>query len=286
MLNCFDESKTFEHMDQAAFKFTHKLIGHPALSLENLAKVLPGLKERVVYSKDLLSVGDDFEGTFKNSSKEKSLEEVIDTLRTSNAYIMVNGPEADPSFHDLYQQLVRDVEVLMRRVGVGKKAIDSKLFLFIASPNSVTPFHIDRYSTFLMQFRGSKQVSVFPQWSEQAVSSQNREAYVAYANTKLPFNDEIDACGTCYDFAPGEALHIPFIAGHHVKNGPDDVSISISIIFNTEQSMAWRKALRFNFTARKMLAPLGLQPEAVGLKPLRDRLKAQAWATFTRVRGR
>lgn len=284
-MNCFEESTKFDLMDKDAFKFNHKLLGHPALSLENLAAVLPNLKDRVVYSKDLLSVSDDFEGTFKQSSKEKSLEEVIETIRTSNSYIMVNGPEADASFQDLHRLLVNDVEVLMQRLGVGKKAIASRLFLFIASPNSVTPFHVDRYSTFLMQFRGSKQLSVFPQWSEQAVSSQNREAYVAYSNTKLPFNEEIDALGTCFDFAPGEALHIPFIAGHHVKNGPDDVSISMSIIFNTEQSMAWRQALRFNFSARKILSRVGMQPEAIGQSAFRDKLKAKAWNTLAKIRG-
>jgi Cupin-like domain len=285
MFNCFEEDPKFDLMDKDAFKFTHKLLGHPTLSLENLASVLPKLKDRVVYSKDLLSINDDFEGTFKQSSKEKTLEEVIETIRTSNSYIMVNGPEADSSFQDLHRLLVSDVEVLMQKLGVGKKAIDSKLYLFIASPNSITPFHIDRYSTFLMQFRGSKLLSVFPQWNEQAVSSQNREAYVTYSNTKLPFNAEIDALGTCFDFAPGEALHIPFIAGHHVKNGPDDVSISMSIIFNTEQSMAWRRALRFNFAARKFLSPIGIKPHAIGQSPIRDKIKAKAWNAFTKIRG-
>lgn len=283
-MNCFEDTHDLDLMDKDGFKFKHKLMGHPALSLENLAVVLPRLQDRVVYSSDLLSVSDDFEGKFKQRSTDKTIEEVIDTIRTGNSYIMVNSPEADDSFKELHSMLLGDVEALMQRLGLGKKAIDSKLFLFIASPNSVTPFHIDRYSTFLLQFRGSKQFSIFPQWNEKSVSSQNREAYVAYANTKLPFNAEIDALGTCYDFAPGEALHIPFIAGHHVKNGADDVSISMSIIFNTEQSMAWRRALRFNFTARKWLSRFGMEPHQVGQAPIRDKIKAKAWDLFTKAR--
>lgn len=285
MFNSFTNTDALKLMDKEAFKFHHTLLAHPSLSLENLATVLPRLKDRVVYSKDLLNLADDFEGTFKHSSKEKSLEEVIETIRTGNSYIMVNGPEADESFKDLHRLLLEDVETLMRQLGVGNKAIDSKLFLFIASPNSVTPFHIDRYSTFLMQFRGTKQVSVFPQWNENAVSSVNREAYIAYANTKLPFNEEIDKLGEVFDFSPGEAIHIPFISGHHVKNGSDDVSISMSIIFNTAQSMAWRQALRFNFTARKIMSRFGLQPSAVGQSVIKDKIKAKAWTTFSKVRN-
>lgn len=285
MFNSFADTDALKLMDKEAFKFHHKLLGHPSLSLENLAVVLPRLKDRVVYSKDLLNLSDDFEETFKQNPKEKSLEEVIETIRTGNSYIMVNGPEADASFKDLHRLLLEDVESLMRQLGVGNKAIDSKLFLFIASPNSVTPYHIDRYSTFLMQFRGTKQVSVFPQWNETAVSSANREAYIAYSSTKLPFNDEIDKLGQVFDFAPGEAIHIPFIAGHHVKNGVDDVSISMSIIFNTAQSMAWRQALRFNFAARKMMSRFGLQPSSVGHSVIKDKIKANAWNAFSKIRN-
>lgn len=285
-MQSFEENEVLNQMDSAAFKFTHKLLGHPALSLENLARVLPALpKERVAYSKGLLDVSDDFEGTFKTRPADRTIEETIENIRTSNAYIMVSGPEVDPSFAPLHRQLVEDVETLMRRLGVGNKAIDPQLYLFIASPNSVTPFHIDRYSTFLMQFRGSKQVSVFPQWDERSVSSANREAYISYSNTKLPFNDEINALGTTFEFAPGEALHIPFIAGHHVRNGADDVSISMSIIFNTEQSMAWRRALRFNHSARRVLKRVGLAPAPIGTQPWRDNTKAKAWAAFTKARG-
>ena len=285
-MKCFNENDVLDQLDSAAFKFTHKLMGHPALSLENLARVLPSLSaERVSFSKGLMNIGDDFESTFKQRHADRSLEDVIENIRTSNAYIMVNRPEVDPSFAPLHRQLVEDVETLMRRLGVGDKAIDPQLFLFIASPNSITPFHIDRYSTFLMQFRGSKHVSVFPQWDDRCVSSAHREAYISYSNTKLPFNEEIDALGTSFEFSPGEALHIPFIAGHHVRNGSDDVSISMSIIFNTEQSMAWRRALRFNHSARRFLKPVGVTPFPVGKQPWRDATKAQLWDSFTKLRS-
>lgn len=285
MFNCFNRDADFGLFDKAAFKFSHRLMGHPALSMENIANVLPRLKDRVVYSGSPFKLGDDFEGSFKNRQQEKPLEEIIDTLQVSNSYIMVSGPEVDPSFFELYREMLDDVESVMCSLRLGKQAIDAKLFLFIASPNSVTPFHIDRFSTFLFQFRGSKTVSVFPQWAECAVSSASREAYVAYSNTKLPFSPEIDALGTEFNFSPGEALHIPFIAGHHVKNGPGDVSISMSIIFNTSQSIAWRQALRFNFTARKLYKKIGMQPSPIGQSFARDLIKAKAWSAFSSVRG-
>jgi hypothetical protein len=285
MYQCFQDDVKTEQLDRSPFKFHHKLLGHPALTLENLARALPALpQDRVMYSKGLLKNGDDFETTFRRKPKDRSLEETIESIRTTDSYIMVRSPEADHSFAPLYRELIADVESLMRQRGVGARAIDPQLYLFIASPNSVTPFHIDRYSTFLLQFRGSKTVTVAEPWDERVVASPNREAYVVRQNTKLPWSGEIDNYSTAFEFSPGEALHIPFIAGHHVRNGPDDVSISMSIIFNTDQSMRWREALSFNYVARKHMSRVGMAPGFVGSRPVRDSLKARAWRAYRGLR--
>lgn len=284
-MHSFEETYALDQLDSAAFKFNHKLLGHPSLSLENLARVLPELPAgRVEFSKGLLNINDDFENTLNQAGKLK-LEEIIENIRVSNSYIMVNHPDVHPSFAPIKRQLVEDVGSIMRRLDIGKEVIDPRLFLFIASPNSITPFHIDRYSNFLMQFRGSKHVSVFPQWDERAVTAKHHEAYMAYSNTKLPFNDDIDALGTRFEFKPGEAIHIPFLAGHHVRNGSDDVSISMAIFFNTEQNNAWRKALRFNGIARKALNKMGMDPAPIGRQAWRDKAKAWGWDAFTRIRN-
>ena len=284
-MESFEENDALDQLDSAAFKFNHKLLGHPSLSLENLARVLPELPvERVEFSKGLIDINADFEKTLETDRSKIKLEEIIENIRTSNSYIMVNHPDVHPSFAPIKRQLVEDVESIMRRLGIGREAIDPRLFLFIASPNSITPFHIDRYSNFLMQFRGSKHVSVFPQWDERAVTAEHHEAYMAYANTKLPFNDEIDALGKRFEFKPGEAIHIPFLAGHHVRNGSEDVSISMAIFFNTEQNNAWRKALRFNGVARNVLKKVGLNPAPVGQQAWRDKVKALGWDAYSKFR--
>lgn len=276
MFECFSNDLPANKLDQEAFKFQHKLMGHPALSLENLARVIPALpKQQVMYSKELLDTDADFETTFRRRPKDQTIEETIENIRHKNSYIMVSSPEVDTSFAPVYADLLNDVNKLINKRGVGKHAIDPKLYLFIASPNSVTPFHLERYSTFLMQFRGSKEVSVFPQWGEHVVSAASREGYVAYADTHLPWSEDKNQHASKFNFKPGEALHIPFVAGHHVKNGADDVSISMSIIFNTAQTAAWRKALVFNHASRKMLARIGMRPSPVGKNALLDHSRAR-----------
>lgn len=286
MHKCFKDDIQVDLLDRQPFKCGHKLLDHPALTLENLANVLPALPEdNVRYSKGLLATSANFESTFMHRPRDVSLGETIETLRTGDNYIMVSSPEVHPSFANLKRELLGSVEALIRARRAGKRAADAKLFLFIASPNSVTPFHIDRYSTLLMQFRGSKSVCVSEPWDERVVTPERCEAYITHRSTSLPWSPELDKLSTTYDFTPGEAIHIPFVAGHHVRNGAEDVSISMSIIFNTEESLRWRRALAFNDTARKYLKKVGASPAPVGHSRIRDGIKARAWASYAGLKA-
>lgn len=236
-----------------------------------------------MYSTKRLQTDADFEKTFRERP-DVPIEAVLDRLRESDSYIMISSPQVAPSFADLYRALLADVSELMALRKLGPTPLQPTLYLFIASPNSVTPFHIDRYSTLLLQFRGSKRVTVFPQWDQRIVPAQPLEDYVARRSTSLRWSPEMNEFGTCYDFSPGEALHIPFAAGHHVENGADDVSISMSIIFNTRESVRWRDALLFNSVARKYLARAGLPVTGVGQDAICDTAKALLWRSAEKAR--
>jgi len=286
MYRCFVGAIEEEMLDRQDFVLKHKLLSHPSLSLESLASVIPALrKDQVFYSKGLLDVDADFESTYRTRPRDRTIEETIENIRVTDSYIMVRSPESHEAFRELHRDLIGDVEALMRRRGVGRTAIDPQLYLFIASPNSITPFHVDRYSTFLLQFRGSKTVSIYPQWNQKVVPSSRLEDYMAYSNTRLHWEDSMSSLAQHHDFQPGDALHIPFAAGHHVKNGPGDVSISMSIIFNTDESMVWRRALQFNQFSRRYLRRLGLAPSPVGAGDWRDAAKSRLWQVVTRARS-
>jgi hypothetical protein len=283
-MKCFEDALPQERLDREAFTFKHSLIGHPALSLENLERVLPLLpKDQVFYSKGLLKESDDLDRAYIDHRNGLSLRQTIENIRTSDSYIMVRAPESDRSFDPVFRELKADVEELMRARGVGDRAVDSMLYLFIASPNSVTPFHIDRYSTFLMQFSGSKEVCVFPQWDERVVSAVDCESYLARAGRRPEWRPSAESLATRFHFTPGDALHIPFMAGHLVRNGPAEVSISMSIIFNTDETVGQIKAMLLNQRLRAPLRRFGSTPMPIGLDPRRDRLKAGVWNAAKRI---
>ena len=180
---------------------------------------------------------------------------------------MVRQPETDPSFKPLLDELRSDVARMVAAAGVGGSIDDAMLYLFIASPNSVTPFHIDRYSTFLMQFQGNKEVTVYPPWDQRVVDDEDAEHFFANTGRRPMWRPESESLGHRFSFSPGQTLHIPFAAGHHVRNGSDDVSISLSIIFNTAQTRQLKRALVLNHHLRRQLGRLGLRPGRVAMAP-------------------
>ncbi|KRG70953.1 cupin-like domain-containing protein [Pseudoxanthomonas dokdonensis] len=286
-LNCFDNDFERGHLDRRGSLFHHRLLGHPALSLENLAKVIPALPPaQVFHSSGLLDNSDNFDRAHLEHQAELGLEETLERLRHTDAYIMVRQPETADSFKPLLQELKADVQSLVREAGISGGIDEAMLYLFIASPNSVTPFHIDRYSTFLLQFRGSKQVTVYPPWDPRVVSDEDTEHFFAQTGRRPAWRPEVQSLGTRFEFSPGQALHIPFVAGHHVRNGSDDVSISLSIIFNTEQTRSLMRALALNHQCRKWMKRIGMAPRRVALDADGVALKSQLWGTAARVARR
>lgn len=283
-LTCFQQDFAPDTLDRSASLFHHRLMGDPALSLQNLARVIPRLPaDQVFHSHGQLDLRDDLDRAHLDHRPAQRLAAALEQLRESNAYIMVREPEHHPSFMPLLRQLTDDVARMARAADVPGRLGDIKLYLFIASPNSVTPFHIDRYSTFLLQFRGSKQVCVFPPWDERVVDDEDAEHFFARTGRRPVWRAQAEALGTSFQFAPGQALHIPFAAGHHVRNGSEDVSISLSIIFNTAPTRRLMRALAFNHHARPWLRSLGITPRRVAPDAPGVERKAALWRMGGRI---
>ena len=271
--------------DRQSFRCRHRLLGHPALELASVARVVQELpREHVFFSSGLVPKDADFDRAHLDYRTGLSLEDTVQNMMTSNSYVMLRQPELHPSFRGLYRELLAEVEGLMRAQGLGARAHDPMLYLFIASPNSVTPFHIDRYSTLLLQFRGSKEVQVAPAWDETVVTAEDAEAFVVRtASRPPPYRPRFEEAAVRYAFGPGDALHIPFVAPHAVKNGPEDVSVSLSIIFNTPETVRHLRVMSLNHALRTRLRPLGYAPTPPNRSPARDRLKSAVVRTLRRA---
>ena len=88
---------------------------------------------------------------------------------------------------------------------------------------------------------------------------------------------------TAFDFAPGEAIHIPCVARHHVRNGPQEVSISLSIIFKITQTERMRKAISCNGKMCLPLSSFGMVPTLAGQSAEKDAVQAALFSEAHRA---
>jgi len=277
MLKCFEEGAAFELQDKLAFKLRHRFAGHPTLSLAHLCRFIPSLPEtHVHYSKGLLQTSDDFDQTPYTHPNGLSIAQTIENMRTVDSYIMIRQPEIDPDFAEFKRDLVGDLQELVQRRGWGHAIVNPKLYLFVSSPNSITPFHIDRASNFLMQVSGTKTVTVFKPWDERVVTPEETERRMGIEKNPT-WKPETAALGQPFELNAGDALHIPFVAGHHVRNGAEEVSVSLSVFFNHRETAHRMRALMFNHAVRPSLNRMGLQPRPVGDSDLHDQLKSHTY---------
>ena len=275
----------FHQHDRAPYAFRHRIAEHPLLSLESLQALVPQFDPRKVYfSQRRMQQGEDFNRAISDGREGASVEALIQGLRSNQGYIMVREPELHPSFAELHRALADDIGQMLQAQRLAKHAIGVRSYLFISSPGSVTPFHFDRASNFLLQIRGSKQVTVFEPWDERVITAVEYESHSAYNDCAVRWKPDCEPLGRQFHCSPGDAVHIPFLGGHHVRNGSDDLSITLSVFFNTPRTLHQLHALRCNHRLRPLLGRFGLQPAAVGRQPWRDTGKSLLSRAYDRLR--
>lgn len=266
-------------MDRQTFGFSHNLKDHPSLQLENILKIIPTLpKEKVMYSKSIEHIGENLDYALENHKQGLNIDEVVKSLNDGNSFIALRNPELHPSFAEVFNNIKHDIALVLNKNKRGSAPIDPNIWLFVASPNAFTPYHFDRSSNFIFQIRGSKELAVFPPRDEKVMKKTEYEAFMDWNGECPKWSEEIDQHAHKYDFKSGDAAHIPFISGHYVKNGPEDISITISIFFQSDETVQWSNAMRMNNRLRKV----GLKTKPVGINPFIDRMKSSLFTKIVR----
>lgn len=259
---------------------THALAGHPLLQLDALAAL--ALRIRPVdaeYNRGDVPVGLD---PAEAPTNGLSVEDTIRSIEQCGSWMVLKFVEQDPLYRGLLHATLKELEPVVRPITGGMLKMEA--FVFISSPDAVTPFHFDPEHNILLQVRGSKTMTIFPAADEALVSDEAHEAFHAGGHRNLPWRDEFADIGQSFALAPGKGVYVPVKAPHWVRNGPD-VSISFSITWRSEWSYREEYARRMNGLLRKA----GMNPSAPGRFPRQNHLKSLGYRAIDkarRVRGR
>lgn len=253
-------------------KLTHALDDHPLMSLEALAALaesLPAASVEYNFGNQPLGVDG------KPAPTGIPIGRTIREIETTNSWAVIKNIEQHPDYARLLGELLDELRpAIEARTG---RMMKLQAFAFITSAGGVTPYHFDPEHNILLQLRGAKVMTQFPAGDPRFAPDQVHETYHAGGGRELRWHDDLLPGGTEFALSPGEAVYVPVMAPHFVRNGTAP-SVSLSITWRSEWSFAEADARAFN----GWLRGLGLTPRRTGRWPLRNRAKALAWRVLRR----
>lgn len=256
-------------------KLAHGLGRHPLLELEALAALAEALPAAAIeYNFADQPIGVDG----KPEPTGIPIGETIRRIESSGSWAVLKNIEQHPAYAALLESLLAELRApIEARTG---RMLMTQGFVFITSPGGVTPYHFDPEHNILLQVRGNKVMTQFPAGDPAYAPDEVHETYHTGGARELRWRDELTAGGTEFAIAPGEALFVPVMAPHFVRNGPEP-SVSLSITWRSEWSFAEADARAFNSVLRRA----GLKPRSTGRWPARNLAKAYGWRVLRKLGG-
>lgn len=244
----------------------HRLGENALMNLDALAALAGRLPDSSIeYNRGDLPVGIDG----KPAPTGLSIEETIRHIATSNSWAVLKNVEQVPEYRTLLLNLLEELRpAIEARTGA---MLRPQGFVFISSPNAVTPYHFDPEHNILLQLVGSKVMTQFPAGEPRFAPDAVHESYHSGGPRELRWQDDLMEGASEFPLGPGEAVYVPVMAPHFVRVGPDS-SISLSITWRSDWSFAEADARGFNRVLRKA----GLTPAAPGRWPATNKPKAYA----------
>ncbi len=251
----------------------HRLAHHDLLTLDALAGLAGKLPEASIeYNRGNLPIGVDG----KPGGNGLSIGDTIRHIATSDSWAVLKNIEQVPEYEALLLGLLGE---LQREIEAKTGAmLRPQGFVFISSPGAITPYHFDPEHNILLQLTGSKVMTQFPAGDPKYAADEIHETYHSGGARELAWQPDLAQGGSEFAIGPGEAVYVPVMAPHFVRNGPDS-SISLSITWRSDWSFAEADARGFN----RLLRKLGFDPIAPARWPATNRVKAHTYRVLRKL---
>lgn len=254
--------------------FAHGLADHPLLTLPALVELAARLDPAdVEYNHGKLPIGIAPEDV---PAPTLSISETIRSIEENGSWMAIKFIEKDPAYRQLLHDVLSELRAIVEpRMG---SMMTLEGFVFVSASDAVTPFHFDPEHNILMQIRGEKIFTIFPQDDESIIAPTAHEKFhLGMHHRNLNWSDSFSAKGRAIPLAPGDALHVPVKAPHWVKvtKGP---SVSLSVTWRSAWSYAEADARAFNHLLRKR----GFRPASPRRWPAGNLSKSLAYRILRR----
>ena len=256
------------------FAIRHKLAGHPLLTLPRIAQLAAELpRDLIEYNSGKVAISQDPDAI---PSVDLDPVEVVKRIETAGAWMVLKRVENSPE----YRRLIEDTLLSVARArgfnslrDAGFEQIEG--FLFVSSPNSTTPFHLDSEDNFFVQIHGEKFFTIFDNADRSIVS----DAEIEHSMTKhrnLKYDESLAPRGIEFHMFDGDGCFVPYQWPHWVRTA-DSHSISMAITWKTREVRRVNDLHFFN----SMLRGIGMPQKPPGTSPALDTAKLAFYRTVT-----
>ena len=248
------------------FRIRHGLVGDPRLTLPSILELVKKLpRDRIEYNSGKAAVSQDPSTT---PLVDLSPEEVVSKIETAGAWMVLKRVEADPDYRALLEEALMSVARAQGHRSLAEAGFsDIQGFLFVSSPGSTTPFHLDSEDNFFVQVHGEKDFNIYDN-EDRSIASEDQIEHAITKHRNLKFDESYEARGMHNRLLPGEGVFVPYIWPHWVRT-IDTYSISLAITWKTP-AVKRRNDL---YVANSMLRDRGFPQRAPGMSPGWDAIK-------------
>src|ERR1700704_2191512 len=256
------------------FAIRHRLSGHPLLTLPRIAQLASELpRDLIEYNSGKVAIRQDPDAI---ASVDLDPVEVVKSLETAGAWMVLKRVENSPE----YRRLLEDTLLSVARARGFNSLLDADFeqvegFLFVSSPNSTTPFHLDSEDNFFVHIHGEKFFTIFDNKDRALVSDEEIERSMT-KHRNLKYDGSFAPRGTEFHLFAGDGCYVPYQWPHWVRTA-DSHSISMATPWKPGEGPPLNDLHFFN----SMLRGLGLPQQPPGHRPLRDALKLAFYRTVT-----
>lgn len=254
------------------FAIRHMLAGHPLLTLPRIAKLASDLpRDLIEYNSGAANISQDPD---KVQSVNLDPVEVVNRIETAGAWMVLKRIEKSPEYRALLEDTLLSVARARGFNGLAEAGFSQiEGFLFVSSPNSTTPFHLDGEDNFFVQIHGDKTFAIFDN-RDGAIADNAQVEYCTTKHRNVPYNDSFKPRGVEYHLVGGDGCYVPYQWPHWVKTA-DSYSISMAVTWKTPEVRRLNDLHTFN----SMLRGLGLPQAAPGQNPGWDAVKLAVFRT-------
>jgi hypothetical protein len=262
--------------NRSCFQFSHNLSDHPLFSVGSLISAAERIAQYGYYDTGEIAVHQRWDET---PPRPYPVVETMERIQTSEAWVSLNQAQRIPEYGAIVDEYLAEVEEM-----IGQRFApvmrNKEMILFLSSPNRITPYHLDRECSFLLQVRGEKTIHTFQGTDRSIVTEEELERFWTVDNGAATYRPEIESKAKIFHLKPGDAMHIPVNFPHWVQNG-SDVSVSVNI------NLQFLDHLRANlYRANYHLRRRGFSPSPPGRSKWKDALKLAAYENAMRIKGR